>query len=104
MADNEHTHGDKHLTLEDVQLIIGRAMVDESFRSEFTRAPKETLKKLHISATVGGKEDEKTMKLINALAEAFSDKCSGATLQEALENIRNSYLQSTDGVIRPRCG
>ncbi|WP_341234981.1 hypothetical protein [uncultured Sulfitobacter sp.] len=104
MADNEHTHGNKHLTLDDIQMIIGRAMVDERFRSEFTSNPEATLEKLRISTKIGDTVDEKSVALINAIAEALREDNTGGTLQDALKNIRDSYLESTDGIIRPHCG
>ncbi|MEP1933566.1 MAG: Os1348 family NHLP clan protein [Paracoccaceae bacterium] len=102
MSDGEHTHN-KHLSLGDVQTIIGRAMVDERFRGEFTRDPEGTLKKLGISTAVEGEVDEKAVNLIKSLAEALDEKNTGASLSDALKKMRESYLDSGDGIIRPRC-
>jgi hypothetical protein len=101
MSDGEHTHGTKNLTLDDVQTIIGRAMVDESFRAEFTADPEATLKKLHIGLTAGA--DDKAAALVRSIAAALSEDNTGVSLKDALKTLRESYIQSTDGIIRPRC-
>lgn len=103
MSEGDHTHSNKHLTLDDVQMIIGRAMVDESFRAEFTSSPEATLKKLHISMKTGGEDDAKSVALINDIANALKEENAGASLGDALNSIRQCYLASADGVVRPRC-
>ncbi|WP_341368201.1 Os1348 family NHLP clan protein [Yoonia sp. BS5-3] len=103
MADGEHTHANKHLTLDEVQTIIGRAIVDESFRDELTNNPEKTLKKLGISTLVGGDVDQKSVELIRAIADAFKETNTDTSLKEVLEKLRSSYLDSTDGIIRSRC-
>ncbi|WP_298972768.1 Os1348 family NHLP clan protein [uncultured Roseobacter sp.] len=104
MADGEHKHGSKHLSLDDVQSIIGRAIMDRGFREAFVKDPDGTLKKMQISTTVDGVADEKAIALIKAIAEALGEGNRGVSLEEALETLRKSYLDSADGVIRPRCG
>jgi hypothetical protein len=103
MADDEHTHGHRQLKLDDVQMIIGRAVVDEHFREQFTGDPVGTLKTLGISMTVGGERDEKALVLIKTIAEALSEKNRSTNLGDLLENLRKSYLDSADGIIRSRC-
>lgn len=98
MADGSHTHGSKPLTLDDVQTIIGRAMVDEAFRAEFTSAPEATLEKLHIRL------DGSAVELITNLSSALKEENSGATVKDAVQSMRDSYLASSDGIVRPRCG
>ncbi len=103
MADDEHTHGHRQLKLDDVQMIIGRAVVDEHFRTQFTGDPIGTLKTLGISMTVGGERDEKAVTLVKTIADALSEENHGANLADLLKNLRKSYLDSADGIIRSRC-
>ena len=103
MAEDEHTHGHRQLKLDDVQMIIGRAVVDEHFREQFTGDPVGTLKTLGISTTVGGEPDEKAVTLVKTIAEALSENNQGTNLGEVLQNLRKSYLNSADGIIRSRC-
>lgn len=104
MADGTHTHGNKHLTLDDVQTIIGRAMVDERFRAEFTSAPEATLQKLHISMDSNSADNTKAVELITNLADALKDENSGTSMKDAIQKMRDCYLASSDGIVRPRCG
>ena len=104
MADGEHTHGPRQLSLDDVQKILGRAIMDRGFREALVKDPEGTLKKMQISITVDGVADEKAIALVKAIADSLGEGNRGVSFEEALETLRKSYLDSTDGVIRPRCG
>jgi hypothetical protein len=103
MSDGAHIHASRHLTLDDVQTIIGRAMVDEAFRAAFTADAEGTLKKLGISLNTGSADDAKSVALIQSIAEALKDGNADKSLQDTLQKLRDSYLDSSDGIIRPRC-
>lgn len=90
---DKHKHG---LTLEDVQMIIGRGVLDESFRKEFIADPEDVVKRLGISVD----EDGSAVDLLKAISAVFDGR---ADVQAAMSDIRKAYEESSDGVIRPRC-
>lgn len=90
---DHHTRG---LTLEDVQMIIGRGILDEAFRKEFINDPQEVVNRLGISLG----DDDNAKKLLASIGSVFSGETD---LRAAMEQIKKAYEDSSDGVIRPRC-
>lgn len=88
-----HTRG---LTLEDVQTIIGRGILDESFRKEFIADPEDVVSRLGISL----EKDGEARKLLAAIGNVFAGK---SDLKAAMQEIKSAYEDTSDGVIRPRC-
>lgn len=92
MSDH-HTQG---LTLEDVQQIIGRGILDEAFRKEFIDNPEGVVNRLGISLD----QDGEARKLLAAIGNVFSGE---SDLKSAMQDIKKAYEDTSDGVIRPRC-
>ncbi|MBO9446757.1 hypothetical protein [Ruegeria sp. R14_0] len=89
----KHKHG---LTLEDVQTIIGRGVLDESFRQAFVQDPEEVVKRLGVSV----EDDDNARELLSSIGKVLE---GGSDIQAAMDDIRKAYEESSDGVIRPRC-
>ncbi|MGV6802918.1 MAG: hypothetical protein ACWA49_01840 [Ruegeria sp.] len=90
---DHHTRG---LTLEDVQTIIGRGILDEAFRKEFVNDPEEVVNRLGISLD----QDGEAKKLLAAIGGVFAGETD---LKSAMQDIKQAYEDTSDGVIRPRC-
>lgn len=99
--ESDHPHH-RLLSLDDIQTIIGRAVVDPDFRKAFTANPEETVKRLGITLEHEGTYQAQAGDLLRLMAEALSNDSS--SLQELIDQIRKAYEGATDGVIRPRCG
>ena len=102
MAEAPGAEPQKQLSLEDIQAIIGRSMVDHAFRDALVADPEGTLHRMGISLYHAGKRDEKAQALVGQITDALSS--GGQDLSTAMTSIRSAYLASTDGVIRPACG
>ncbi|WP_170464862.1 hypothetical protein [Ruegeria arenilitoris] len=89
----KHKHG---LTLEDVQTIIGRGVLDEAFRQAFVQDPETVVKRLGISV----EDDGNARDLLKSIGEVLE---GGSDVRSAMDKIRSAYEDSSDGVIRPRC-
>lgn len=85
----------KKLSLNQVQMLVGRAMVDDAFRKALVGDP------LGTAATLGIHVDSSAEQLLETIAGALTDD---ASIADAQQKIRDAYMNSTDGIIRPRCG
>ena len=90
---DHHTRG---LTLEDVQTIIGRGVLDEAFRNAFIKNPEEVVDRLGITLD----QDDHARKLLGAISSVFAGE---SDLKAAMQDIKAAYEQTSDGVLRPRC-
>jgi hypothetical protein len=80
----------KTMALHDVQLVLGRALVDETFRKELIANPAATLKELGYHA------DRKLA--------AFFGKLKSSSFSSAAAAVRKDYHEgAADGISRPRC-
>lgn len=100
MADDIHH---KHpLKLEHVQTIIGRLMIDESFRDQFHKDLDGTLASLGIHAQDDTEKDNDAYDLMKKIQGILKDTQERKT-EDLMKDLRAAYLASSDGVIRPRC-
>jgi len=82
----------KTMTLQDVQLVLGRALMDPSFRANLIKSPGATLKALGYDAS--------DRKLVS-----FFGNLDAASFKAAAAEVEKDYHRSAaDGISRPRCG
>ncbi len=98
----EATHHKHPLKLEDVQTILGRLMIDESFRSKFHSDLDGTLASLGLHAPDDPKKDSDAYDLMKKIQGILKDTGERKT-EDIMKDLRTAYLASSDGVIRPRC-
>lgn len=80
----------KTMALHDVQLVLGRALMDPAFRRELTKNTAATLKALGYDAD---------RKLV-----AFFGKLKAKNFAAAAEEVEKDYDQAAaDSISRPRC-
>jgi len=80
----------KTMALSDVQLVLGRALMDKTFRDELAARPAATLKKLGYDA------DDKVV--------TFFGKLKQKDFKAAADVVAENYHEdAADGIIRPRC-
>jgi hypothetical protein len=83
------------LTLFDVQVILGRALIDPRFLQQLATGD--------VNATVNTLE-QLGYELDDAGTEMIAQIVRHATFRNAAQIAAQNYDQHADGVIRPRCG
>lgn len=89
-------------------MIIGRAVIDEAFRTALSKGPEKTLADLGLDyrdQTKAAKRSITPQQLIDEIIKALNDtEGTYQSIEDLLKLFRKLYLDSSDGVIRPRCG
>lgn len=89
-------HHSRRLTLDDIHVIIGRGMLDEDFRTSFVDNYSDVVSNMGISI----EDDARAVTLLEAIKGVFAGDYS---MQDAMDEIKKVYNESSDGVVRPRC-